>query len=464
MTQGSFWDKIVLFSLPLMLTGVLQLLFSTADLVVIGQFSKTPKVSLAAVSSNGSLVNLIITVALGLSVGANVVLARAIGARNADQARKTVHTSLVLALITGIIFGLVGFFGAPLFLTWMKTDPAIMEKATTYLRIYFLGMPANLVYNFTSSLMRADGDTKHPLYFLAAGGVLNVILNIVFVACFDMDVAGVAVATIVSQYVSAVLNVITMSRSQGYLQLRLKELKIHKAELRSIVQVGLPSGMLNSCFSIANVIIQTSINKLGAVYGIDLVTGSSTSGNVEGFVYVAMNAFASAATTFAGQNFGAKKYKRIKTTMWVCSLLVVIANVVVGGLVLLFGRQICGLYAPGEEQVIDFSMQRMWVLIPIYFLCSIAEVLAGGLNSMGHSGGPMIVSFFSICVFRLVWVYTACVAVQTPEMLYLSYPISWVLDSAAMLLLFVLAYRKLIRSDTPQPPRAGELLETQESV
>lgn len=440
MTTGPLFGKIIALALPLALSGILQLLFNSADLVVIGQFSATSTESLAAVSSNNALINLIVNVSIGLSVGANVVMAHAIGAKDRDRAQRVVHTSMLLSVICGVVMGVIGVFMARLFLEWMKTDPAVIDKATDYLRIYFIGTPANIIYNFGAAILRAKGDTKRPLIYLAIAGVLNVCLNLLFVICAGLDVKGVAIATIVSQYISMILVIITLMRESGYCKMELKKLTIKKREFLDIVKVGLPSGILSSFFSIANVIIQSSINGFGPA----VMAGNSTGSALEGFVYTSMNAVSSTATTFAGQNYGAKKYDRINTVMWECSLLIVIISVVMGGAILLLGKPLASIYSP-DPQVISFSFERNKVILPIYFVCGIVEVLVGCLRGMNYPITPMIPSFLCVCVYRIIWVYTAFRATPTTFVLYLSYPISWVLNIIIDGVLYVALYKVMTR-------------------
>lgn len=423
MTSGPLLKKLIEVSLPLAFSGILQLLFNAADLIVIGQFSQTSTQSLAAVSSNVALINLIINVVIGLSIGTNVVMSQAIGAKDENRAQNTVHTSVLLSLISGVAVGLIGVFCARYFLVWMKTDPAILVKATDYLFIYFIGTPANVLYNFGASILRAKGDTKRPLIYLTVAGIVNVALNLIFVIVAKLDVEGVAIATIVSQYISCILLVITLMKEDGYCKLVLKKLRFHKKELAQIIKVGLPSGILSSFFSIANVLIQTNLNG----FGYSLVAGSSTGSNLEGFVYTSMNAVSNATVTFAGQNYGAKRPDRIKKTAIEASIMIIVISLLWTLVLLTAGQYIARLYTP-DPVVIEYACNRMKIILPIYFVCGIVEVIVGCMRGMGYSFTPMVANFFCICVFRIVWIYTACKAVNTPEMLYLSWPISWVLN------------------------------------
>lgn len=452
MTSGGLLGKIIAFTLPLAFSGILQLLFNAADLAVIGQFSKTSSESLAAVSSNNALINLIINVSIGLSVGANVIMAHAIGARDDARAQRTVHTSILLSVICGLAVGIVGASCARYFLVWMKTDPIVLDKAVSYLSIYFIGAPANIIYNFGSAILRAKGDTSRPLIYLAVAGVVNVALNLIFVICAGLDVAGVAIATVISQYISMVLVIIALMTEKGCCKLNIKKLTIKKRELLDILRVGLPSGILSSFFSIANVIIQSSINGFGYL----VMAGNSTGSSLEAYVYTSMNAVSSTATTFAGQNYGAKKYRRILYILLECSALTIVISGVFGTAILLLGEPLCRIFTK-DPLVIGFAIQRMKVILPIYFVCGIVEVIVGCLRGMDRAIAPMVPSFLCVCVYRIIWVYTAFKMRPTTYVLYLSYPISWLLNIIIDVVLFAVYYhlmtrppkqvRKLMRSE-----------------
>ncbi len=437
MTSGPLLKKLIAVSLPLALSGILQLLFNAADLIVIGQFSETSTQSLAAVSSNAALINLVVNVVIGLSIGTNVVMSQAIGSRDEKRAQNTVHTSVLVSIIGGTIVGIVGMACAKYFLVWMKTDPEILDKATDYLFIYFIGTPAAVLFNFGSSILRAKGDTQRPLIYLTIAGIINVVLNIIFVVVVKIDVKGVAIATIVSEYISCIMLVITLLKEDGYCKLVLKKLRFHKRELMQIVKVGLPSGILNSFFSIANVLIQTNLN----TFGYSLVAGSSTASNLEGFVYTSMNAVSNATVTFAGQNYGAKKPERIKKTAIEGSIMIIVISLVWTLILLTAGQYIARLYTPDPE-VIQFACDRLKIILPIYFVCGIVEVLVGCMRGMGYSLTPMIANFFCICAFRILWIYTACKSVNTPQMLYMSWPISWILNITVDGILMAIIYKR----------------------
>ncbi len=456
MTTGRLFPKLLAFAIPLALSGVLQLLFNAVDLVVIGNFSQTRVISLAAVSSNNSLINLFVNVAIGISLGVNVVMAQAIGEGNRDKAERTVHTSMLLALAIGLFVMLVGTIGARQFLIWMQANPEVIDKAHTYLFIYFFGAPANVIYNFGAALLRAKGDTRRPLFYLTIAGVINVVLNIILVVVAKMDVAGVAVATIVSQYISAALIVIALLREKGELKLDLKKLRFHKAELKHIVRIGLPSGILSSFFSIANIIIQSAVNTFSAT----VIAGNSTGISIEAFIYTSMNAVAGTASTFSGQNFGAGKYKRIKPVMLECCLIEAIVGILLGGLFMLLRHQLAGIYT-GDQEVIRIAGERMMVILPFYFVCGVVEVLVGCMRGMNYSVMPTVASFLSVCVYRIVWVFVYFRAHRTPRSLWLSYPISWIINFAIDLVMILIVFRHVAKVRAMEG-ESGESLITDE--
>ncbi|MBO4479532.1 MAG: MATE family efflux transporter [Clostridia bacterium] len=456
MTTGRLFPNLLAFAIPLVLSGVLQLLFNAVDLVVIGNFSQTRVISLAAVSSNNSLINLFVNVAIGVSLGVNVVMAQAIGEGNSEKAERTVHTSMLLALAIGLVVMAVGTIGARQFLVWMQANPEVIDKAHTYLFIYFFGAPANVIYNFGAALLRAKGDTRRPLLYLTIAGVVNVVLNIILVVAANMDVAGVAVATIVSQYISAALVLLALLREKGELKLDLKKLRFHKEELKHIVRIGLPSGILSSFFSIANIIIQSAINTFSAA----VIAGNATGISIEAFVYTSMNAVAGTASTFSGQNYGAGKYKRIRHVMWECCLIEAIVGILLGGLFMLLRHQLAGIYT-SEEEVIRVAGERMMVILPFYFVCGVVEVLVGCMRGMNYSVMPTAASFLSVCVYRIVWVFVYFRAFREPRSLWLSYPISWIINFAIDLVMILLVFRRVFKKRA-ETGESGESLITDE--
>lgn len=438
MVNGPILKKMLLFTLPLMCSSILQLLFNAADIVVVGRFAGDN--SLAAVGSNAALINLMTNVFLGLSVGGNVLAARDYGSGNDEELSKTLHTAMLLGIVSGLILTVAGVIFAPQLLKLMQTPENILPLASLYLRIYFLGMTAMMVYNFGSALLRSVGDTKRPLYYLVTAGVINVILNLVFVIVLHMDVAGVALATVISQCISASLVVRCMMREQGGIRLIPKKLRIHKDKLIRIVRVGLPAGFQGAVFSLSNVVIQSSVNIFGEI----VVAGNSAAMNLEGFVYVAMNAFHQAAISFTSQNMGAGKKERIGKILFVAEGCVIVTGVVLGWLIYGFGRPLLHIYSNSNE-VIEAGMVRMAIILLPYALCGMMDVVVGVLRGIGYSVGPMIISLLGACGLRLVWIATIF---QIPRFhnistVYLSYPITWTITLLAQLLLYANAQKKL---------------------
>ncbi|MCI8688018.1 MAG: MATE family efflux transporter [Lawsonibacter sp.] len=456
MCSGSIADKILLFALPLMASSLLQLLFNAADVVVVGRFAG--KEALAAVGSNTSLINLLINLFVGLSVGTNVVVARDLGAGRHDNVSHSVHTAITLALSSGIVMMIFGVTMSRQLLEWMSSPTDVIDLASVYLRIYFLGLPANFAYNFGAAILRAQGDTQRPLYFLTFAGVVNVVLNLIFVIALQMDVAGVALATIISQYISAVLVLRCLMKEQGPLHLDLKRLGLKKQVVFRIVQVGLPAGFQGMVFSLSNVVIQSSLNSFDDAV---LVAGSSAGSNIESFVYVTMNAFYQAAITFVGQNYGAAKCDRVDKVARQCVGFAVLFGLVVGNLAYFFGAPLVGIYAPGEPEVVRQALIRMSIICCPYFICGFMDTLVGVLRGLGSSMIPMAVSIVGACGLRLIWVATVFPLYRTPTCLYISYPITWTVTGLCHFLFLMLvvrrrAFAKLQNSGPAYLPMEGQ--------
>ena len=431
MIHGPLAGKLLVFAIPLMLSSILQLLFNAADVIVVGRWSGSQ--SLAAVGSNTSLINLMVNLFVGFSVGTNVVVARDLGAGREEDVRDSVHTSIALSLVSGVVLMGLGLLLSRQMLELMGSPEDVIGLAAVYLRIYFCGMPGNMLYNFGAAILRAQGDTKRPLYFLTAAGIINVILNLVFVIVFHMDVAGVALATIISQYVSAILVLLTLMRDKGPLRVDLRALRLDMKVVRRILQVGLPAGFQGMVFSISNVVIQSSINSFGST----VVAGSAASSNIEGFVYAGMNAFYQTALTFTSQNYGACECKRVDRIMGLCLLYSGLIGLVLGNLAYLFGYPLGSIYAPGQEEVIAQAVDRLSICCTTYFLCGLMDTQVGVLRGIGYSVVPMIVSLVGSCALRLLWVATIFQLNRTPEMLYLSYPVSWAITAATHFVFFL---------------------------
>lgn len=438
LTSGPLLKKIIFFALPLAASSILQLLFNAADVIVVGQF--VGSAALAAVGSNTSLINLLVNFFVGLSLGSNVVAARCFGARDEQGVQNAVHTSVALGLLCGAVMGVIGFVSARNLLELMSSPEDVIDLATLYLKIYCVGMPMNLLYNFSSALLRAAGDTKRPLYCLAGAGVVNVILNLVFVICFDMSVAGVALATIISQTISACLVTWMLTKETGPLHLELKNIGIHKGTLVQIIRIGLPAGLQSTVFSFSNVVIQSTVNSFGSV----VMAGSSASNNIEGFVYTGMNAFAQAAVTFTSQSVGARKYENLDRVLRDCMLCVIVAGLLLGCGATLLGEPLLHFYST-EADVIAAGKQRLDIICSTYFLCGIMDVLAYSLRGRGYSVMPMVVSLIGSCLLRLVWIATIFQLNPVPPMLYVCWPVTWVLTTIAHIVCLIIVRRRLRR-------------------
>ena len=436
--EGPLFRNIVLYTIPIILTSVLQLLFNAADLVIVGRFCGS--VSVAAVGATGAITNLIVNLFIGLSVGAGVTVAHAYGCGDERTVHRTVHTTIPAALISGVILTIVGVLCSETFLDWMGTPRDILELSSLYMKIYFAGMTFNMVYNFASSILRAVGDTKSPLIFLSIAGVINVGLNVIFVTQFHMNVAGVALATTISQAVSAVLVVVTLMRRTDACRLDLRKMRFYPQQLKKIVSIGLPAGIQGSLFSISNVIIQSSVNSFGPV----VMSGNAAAGNIEGFVYVSLNAFHQTAVNFTGQNAGARNYKRVFRTLWICLGCVTAVGLCLGSLAFFFGEKLLSIYITDSAKAIQYGLVRLSFICLPYFLCGLMDVTTGALRGMGASVIPMIISILGVCGIRILWIYTIfrIPAYHTPECLYLSYTISWIATFLCQLFAYVFVFRK----------------------
>lgn len=445
MTTGALLPKVLLFSGPLILTGILQLLYNAADIVVVGQF--VGHQALAAVGSTSSLINLLVNLFMGLSVGASVIIANAYGAGDLRSVRTGVHTAVTVAAIAGVVVGIIGFTAARPLLTLMGSPDDVIDAATLYVQIYFLGMPANMLYNFGAAILRAVGDTRRPLYYLTVAGIVNVLLNLFLVIVCKLGVAGVAIATVTSQVISMVLVMLCLLRSDGAIHLDLKELRINPSQLKDIFRIGLPAGLQGSLFSISNVLIQSSVNSFGSI----AMAGNSAASNIEGFVYTSMNALHQADLTFASQNLGARQFGRVRRAMWVCLGVVTAIGLGMGLTFYAIGPTLISFYNTDPE-VIRYGMLRLSIILPTYFLCGTMDVMVGQLRGIGYSIMPMIVSLTGACLLRVVWIFTIFAANPTLNTLYISYPISWFATFATHLICYLtLGLRRLRRLEEGTP-------------
>lgn len=437
MTEGPLFKKILIFSLPLIFTGLLQCLYNAADLIVVGHFRG--HIALAAVGSTGALNNLIVGLFMGISVGAGVCAAQYIGARENDKVEKVVHTSVLAALIMGVIVGAIGFVLSKSLLILMDTPENVIEYSTLYIRIIFLGVPAVLLYNFCAAILRATGDTKHPLIFLTISGIVNVGLNVLMVVCFDMGVEGVAIATITSQYLSAALVVWHMCRIDSCIKIKPRELRIHKEHFVRMMKIGVPSGIQGTLFSLSNVLFQSAINGFGDV----IMAGNAAAANIETFTWIIMNALHHTAVSFTAQNIGAKKYERLGAVLRNCLVVVTAVWAVSAGLILIFGRQLVGLYAGGDPAVIQSGLNRIWIVISTHIICGYMDVMCGALRGMGRSFSSMMLTLIFNCGVRVLWLYTVFRVFSTPVSIYIAYPVSWGFSALANLVAFLIVLRKL---------------------
>ncbi len=436
MLEGPLVPSIVRYTIPIILTSLLQLLFNAADLVVVGRFCGS--VSVAAVGSTGAITNLLVNFFIGLSVGAGVGVAHGLGSREDTAVSNTVHTALPTAIFSGLFLTVIGVAFSKTFLRMMGTPDNVLPLSAVYMQIYFGGITFSMVYNFCAAILRAAGDTKSPLLYLTIAGVVNVILNIFFVTVLHMNVAGVALATTLSQGISAALVTRALTRRTDACRLYLRKMRFHKPQLVKMLRIGLPAGIQSSLFSISNVLIQSSVNSFGDVF----MSGSAASANIEGFVYVSLNAFHQTAVNFIGQNAGARQYRRVYRTLWICLGCVTVVGISFGFAAWSFGRQLLSIYITDSQQAIEYGMVRLGYICLPYFLCGLMDVSTGALRGLGASVIPMIISILGVCGLRIFWIYTIFQVYHTPECLFFSYTVSWVITFLFQITAFFLVCRR----------------------
>ena len=441
MIHGPLLKNVLVYTIPIILTSLLQLLFNAADLIIVSRYSEIKSIAMAAVSATGSITTLIVNMFIGLSVGGGVRVAHAYGAQDSEEAHKTVHTAILFAVLSGIFVTFVGMTFCETFLTWMGTPDTVLPLSATYMRFYFAGAISMMVYNFGASILRAVGDSKRPLYFLAIAGVLNVLLNLIFVIVFKMDVDGVALATTISQTVSAALVVLALMHRDDACRLFIKDLRIHKEQFLKMLKIGIPAGIQGSIFSISNVIIQSSINSFGDI----AMRGNGAASNIEGFVWNIMNAFHQTAVNFIGQNMGAKNYGRLRKIMWTCLGCVTVAGLVFGNAAYLAGDKLLGIYITDMPEAIPYGLLRMSFLAAPYFLCGTMDVMTGALRGAGRSVSAMVITIAGVVGIRIVWIFTIFQIPQfhTLRSLYFSYPISWAVTLIIEFVYFMVVTGKL---------------------
>ena len=439
MLNGSIVDKIIMFAMPLAASSILQQLFNSADVAVVGKYAGSDP--LAAVGSTSPVINMLINIFVGLSVGANVVAAKYYGIRDEKKISDTVHTSILLAFISGIFLIFLGFFLSKPILSAMSTPDNILDMATMYMRIYFLGMPFIMLYNFGSAILRSVGDTKRPLYSLAVAGVVNILLNLFFVIVCDLSIAGVAIATVISNVISSSMIVYFLIKETGPIHLNLRKLKIKKEILIQIAKVGIPSGVQGMMFSISNVIIQSSINSFGTF----AVSGSAAALNYEYYVYYLLAAFGQAATTFCGQNFGAGQKERCHKILKVSGIMTFVSTLVVSLIFAAFGRQFLRVFTD-DPNVIEYGIVRMKIVLTLEAINAVCEVISGALRGMGHPTLPALISLLGVCGLRLLYVFTVLPHHHTFDTLMLVYPITWTVTLAALVISYKIIYKKILKT------------------
>lgn len=441
MLNGAIIPQMLRFAVPLMLSGVLQLLYNAADLIVVGQFA-SDKNALASVGACSTLINLLVNVFMGLAVGANVVIARSLGAQDGKKASSASHTALTVSVIIGVVLGACTLLFAEQFLLWMGTPAEILPGACLYMRIFACGFPVSLLYNFGAAILRACGDTRRPMYFLMFSGLVNVLLNLLFVVAFGMAAEGVALATVASQVISAVLVVITLANMHSPCRLFFNRLGVRVKDLADIMKIGIPAGIQSACFGLSNVLIQSSINSFGPI----AIAGNTAAGNIEGFVYTCFNAISQSCLTFGGQNMGAGKLRRIPRIIGGATVLSTIFSIVLSTICLIFSRQLLSLYT-ANTAAIEYGVVRLWNICAIYVLCAWMEIFSNTLRAMGVSIMPMITCIIGVCGLRMAWIWTVFSQIHTLEVLYYSYPITWVVTTIVLGITFIFIYRKRVQKE-----------------
>lgn len=420
LTTGPIFKNLITFAIPLVLTNLLQLIFNATDIAVLRALVNERAV--ASVGTTTSIINLLVNFFIGLSVGASVVLSRCVGSADSKKAKKVVGTAISLSLITGVFLMIVGYFGARTFLIWMDCPPTLLEGATKYLQIYFLGMPIILFYNFSAGLLRAVGDSMRPMIYLMVAGVANVGLNIFFILVFNMTVEGVAIGTVASQGIAGILALLAMLKSDGYAKFSFKQLKVSKQELKDILLIGLPTGLQSTMFSISNVIIQSTVNTFGEF----AVAGNTASSQIDGMIGISGNSIAHACMSFVSQNYGAKNVKRIKKVIFLSIFVVLAMQSFLGMVAFLFAKPLCSIFAQ-TEGALEFAAVRLRLMCCSFGLCGCMEIVSYALRAVGKSITSMLISLFFVCVFRVIWIKTFYLSNPTFLMIFISYPVSWLL-------------------------------------
>ena len=438
MCNGTIMDKLISFSLPLMLSGILQLMFNAVDIIVVGRFSGSS--ALAAVGSTTALINVFTNLFIGISLGANVLAARFYAAGREKEMSETVHTAITLALISGIVMAFVGLFFSRLALEWMDTPADVIDQSALYMKIYFIGMPFFMLYNYGAAILRAVGDTKRPLFFLMISGAINAVLNLLLVIVFHLGVAGVAIATVISQLISCFLVLRCLCRSESSYRLQFSKLMIRGIYFKQILQVGLPAGIQSTVINFSNVLLQSSVNSFGSI----AMAGYTAANNIFGFLYVSVNSITQACMSFTSQNYGVGRHKRMDRVLLDCLILSVVVSGVLGGSAYLFGPQLLTIYTK-DPQVIACGVEILLYTTVTDFLCGIMDLFPGALRGMGHSAVPMILSVIGTVGMRVFWIYLIFPAHRSLSILFISYPASWIFTIIMQVICFFLVRKKVHR-------------------
>ena len=440
-TEGNLLGNMIKYAIPIILTNLLQIFYNSADMFVIGNFCEDPN-ALGSVGCTGAMINLILGIFIGLGAGVSVTLAQSIGSGDRERSEKVVHTSFLLAIVLGVAVGVVGYFVSVPLLELMNTPSEFMAGASKYVKIYFCGSVANVMYNFCAGILRSRGDTVRPMLFSMVGGIINIILNVIFVVSFGMGVEGVAIATIASQFISAALTVIYMTKLGDECRLCFSKLGIDKDVLVRFIKVGLPAGIQGSLFSLSNMLLQSGYNSLGPI----AVNANTAASNVDAYIYNILNSFYHTTLTFASQNFGAKKYGRVKKVALLSTVCVTVTGLVLGSLSYIFSDTLVGLF-DSDPQVLELARSRLMLVGIPYFLCGLMEVGTALNRSIGYSLNSLIITLFGSCAFRVVWIYTVFAMYKYIEVLYLVYPVSWIVTSSVLFGVFFVCYKKAKRAE-----------------
>ena len=438
MCNGTIMDKLISFSIPLMLSGILQLMFNAVDIVVVGRFSGSQ--ALAAVGSTTALINVFTNLFIGISLGANVLAARYYAAGKTKEMSETVHTAIALALVSGVAMAVIGVVFARGALEIMGTPDDVIAKSTLYMQIYFCGMPFFMMYNYGAAILRAVGDTKRPLIFLIVSGVINAVLNLFLVIVFHLDVAGVGIATVISQLVSCILVLRCLHHTESSYQLHLAKLRIRSVYLKQIFEVGVPAGIQSTVINISNAMLQSSVNSFGSI----AMAGYTASNNIFGFLYVSVNSFTQACMSFTSQNYGVKKLKRMDRVLIDCMILSVVVTLILGSSVYVFGPELLHIYSD-QADVIQYGMEIFSYTTVTYFLCGLMDLFPGALRGMGYSTVPMILSIIGTVGVRIIWIYGLFPSHRSLTFLFLSYPVSWIATIIMQVICFWFVRKKIHR-------------------